>query len=112
MMSLRLRIIIAAILLIGLLYVIQKIKKGKLELRYCITWLLLPIVIFFIVVIPGALQGLANLLGIYNVMNMVFFLGFIFVIAVIFNLTVAVSKLDDRVRKLVQKEALKDKEGK
>ncbi len=109
MMTLRLRIIIAAILLLGLMYVIHKIKKGSLELRYAIVWLLLPIVIFLIVVIPGALTSLSNLLGIYNVMNMVFFLGFIFVILVLFNLTLAVSKLDDRIRKLTQKEALNNK---
>ena len=108
MMTMKLRVILALILLLGLGYLISLIKKRKLDLKYSILWLLVPVVIFIIIVIPGVLEWLAAALGIYDVMNMVFFLGFIFVIAVIFSLTVAISKMADSIRQLTQKVALEE----
>lgn len=108
MMSMKLRVVLALILLIGLGFLISLIKKRKLDLKYSIVWLLLPIVIFIIIIIPGLLEWMAAALGIYDVMNMVFFLGFIFVIAVIFSLTVAISKMADSIRQLTQKVALEE----
>ncbi len=108
MMSMKLRVIMALILLLGLMYLVRLIKKRKIDLKYSIVWLLLPIVILVIILIPGLLEWVAAAMGIYDVMNMVFFLGFIFVIAVIFSLTVAISKLADSMRQLTQKVALEE----
>ena len=108
MMSMKLRVIMALILLLGLMYLVRLIKKRKIDLKYSIVWLLLPIVILVIILIPGLLEWVAAVMGIYDVMNMVFFLGFIFVIAVIFSLTVAISKLADSMRQLTQKVALEE----
>ena len=110
MMTMKLRIILALILLLGLGYLSSLIKKRKLDLKYSILWLLVPVVILIIVVIPGVLESLAALLGIYDVMNMVFFLGFIFLISVVFSLTVAISKMADSMRQLTQKVALEEYE--
>ena len=104
----KLRVIMALILLLGLMYLVRLIKKRKIDLKYSIVWLLLPIVILVIILIPGLLEWVAAAMGIYDVMNMVFFLGFIFVIAVIFSLTVAISKLADSMRQLTQKVALEE----
>ncbi len=108
MMSMKLRVIMALILLLGLMYLVRLIKKRKIDLKYSIVWLLLPIVILVIILIPGLLEWVAAAMGIYDVMNMVFFLGFVFVIAVIFSLTVAISKLADSMRQLTQKVALEE----
>lgn len=108
MMTMKLRVILALILLLGLGYLISLIKKRKLDLKYSILWLLVPVVILIIVVIPGVLEWLAAILGIYDVMNMVFFLGFIFLISVVFSFTVALSKMADSIRQLTQKVALEE----
>ncbi len=108
MMTMKLRVILALILLLGLVYLISLIKKRKLDLKYSILWLLVPVVILIIVVIPGVLEWLAAILGIYDVMNMVFFLGFIFLISVVFSFTVALSKMADSIRQLTQKVALEE----
>jgi hypothetical protein len=104
----KLRVMLALILLLGLGYLSGLIKKRKLDLKYSILWLLVPVVILIIVVIPGVLEWLAAVLGIYDVMNMVFFLGFIFLISVVFSLTVAISKMADSMRQLTQKVALEE----
>ena len=106
MMTLRFRIITAIVLILGMIYIINKIRKRSLELKYSILWLVLPLLILIIIAVPGLLDGITALLGIYDVMNMVFFLGFVFVIAVIFSLTMALSKQEEKIRELTQKIAL------
>ncbi len=106
MMTLKLRVILAVIFLLCWIIVISKAKKRQLELKYAITWLLLPLVIFIIIAIPGALEWMAGILGIYDVVNMVFFMGFMFSMIVIYTLTIALSRHSDRIRKLTQMIAL------
>ena len=51
---------------------------------------------------PEKLQEIATTLGIYSPINMIFFLGFVFSLAIIFVLTVTVSRLSARIRRLAQ----------
>lgn len=110
MMTLRFQIIIACVLFIGFVMLVNLIRKRKLELKYAITWLLLVVGTALIVFIPGFLDWVARVLGIYDVTNMVFFVGFIFSIIIIFSLTIALSRNSDRVRKLAQMMALSEYE--
>ena len=108
MMKLKFRIILAVFLILGLIYVVNKIRKRELDLKYAITWILLSIVILIIVAVPGLLNWMTMALGIYDAMNMVFFLGFIFCILIIFSLTIALSRQAERIRELTQQVALSE----
>jgi len=112
MMTLEIRLIIIALLLIGLIFIINMIKKRKLELQYVITWIFLDLGLFLIVVIPGFLNWITKICGVYDATNMVFFLGFLFSIMLIFNITKTVSKNSERERKLAQRMALAEYENK
>ena len=57
------------------------------------------------------MQKLANVLGIYSPVNMIFFLGFVLSLVIIFTLTVALSRVTARVRKLAQMIALQEDEN-
>ena len=52
------------------------------------------------------LNVISKALGIYNEINMLFFLGFVFIILVIFSLTMSLSRNSERVRKMAQEIAL------
>ena len=108
MMKLKFRIILAVFLLLGIIYVVNKIRRRELDLKYAITWILLSIVILIIVAVPGLLNWMTVALGIYDAMNMVFFLGFIFCILIIFSLTIALSRQAERIRELTQQVALSE----
>ena len=56
--------------------------------------------------IPNLLNVISKALGIYNEINMLFFLGFVFIILVIFSLTMSLSRNSERVRKMAQEIAL------
>ena len=107
-MTLKLRIIILAVLLIGFIVVVSMIRRRSLELKYALTWFVLGVSLVVAVSVPGLLEDVSEMLGIYNPMNMVFFIGFALSIIVIFALTIALSRNSNRVRKMAQKIALNE----
>ncbi|MBQ6843141.1 MAG: DUF2304 domain-containing protein [Agathobacter sp.] len=107
-MTWKVRIAIIFVLILGLGVIVNLIRKRSLELKYALTWLFLGAALLLVVLVPGLLDLLATLLGIYNPMNMVFFLGFLFSVVVIFVLTMALSNNSNRVRKMAQKIALNE----
>lgn len=94
------------ILIVGiallLLFILNMIRKRKLELKYALVWLIVLVILFIFALMPEKLQEIATTLGIYSPINMIFFLGFVFSLAIIFVLTVTVSRLSARIRRLAQ----------
>lgn len=107
-MTLKLKIVILAVIFVALVIIVNLIRKRYLELKYALVWIILGCGLFIAVVIPGAMQTMADVLGIYSPMNMVFFLGFLFSLIVIFSLTMSLSRNSIRVRKMAQKIALNE----
>lgn len=105
-MSIRIKCVIIVVLILGLLKILGLIKKNKLELKYALSWLFLELGILIITLIPNLLNVISKVLGIYNEINMLFFLGFVFIILVIFSLTMSLSRNSERVRKMAQEIAL------
>ena len=94
-------ILIVGIVLL-LLFILNMIRKRKLELKYSLVWLIVLVFLLIMAMMPEKLQEIATSLGIYSPINMIFFLGFVFSLAIIFVLTVTVSRLSARIRRLAQ----------
>lgn len=109
-MNARLEIIVAVILFIGLLYVVNQVRKKRLEVRYALIWLILGFGILLFDIVSGLTEWMANLLGIAAPVNMLFFLGFLFSLFIIYGLTRTVSQLSNQVKHLTQQLALLEKE--
>lgn len=109
-MNIRLQIIIAAIILVALGFIINMIRKKSLELRYALAWLIVGVGVLILDIFPELMIKLANILGIYSPVNMLFFLGFCFSLIIIFILTVAVSRMSIRIKNLTQELALYERE--
>lgn len=105
-MSLRVQIIVIMVLIMGLIVILNMVKKRALELKYVLGWILCDLALLVFAIFPDLMNRLAGFLGIYSPVNMIFFLGFLFSIIIIFSLTVALSRVTSRVRKLAQKMAL------
>lgn len=107
---LKLQLIAGAILLFGLLWIINMIRKRKLELKYALAWMIAILMMLVVAVFPPILRVVSYLFGIATPVNTLFLLGFIFSLALLFIMTVTVSRLSDRVRQLSQAIALNEKE--
>ncbi len=105
-MSLRLQVVIALLALFMLLYLVNMVRTKKIDLRYCLSWMALVVLVLILDIFPFILFYITRLLGIETPSNMVFFVGYIFAIILIFSLTVSVSRLSDKVKILTQEIAL------
>lgn len=109
MMGLKLQLIIAVIIIIGILYIISLIRRNRLELKYALSWLIVAVLVLIMDIFPAVMDKLALLLGIASPMNMMFFMGFLFLLVIILTLTVTVSIAASSVKRLTQKIALLEK---
>lgn len=108
MMTLKLQLIIGAILVIALIAIVNMIRQRKLELKYALSWLIAIAFVLILDCFPVLLTRLSEFLGIWAPVNMIFFLGFCFALMIIFILTVTLSRMSERVRKLAQAVALNE----
>lgn len=109
-MTFKLQIILLLVSMCGLVFIFKLIAKGVLQLRYSILWLLVGTTFTILAIFPKILNLISQLLGIITPVNALFLTGYIFLLALIFSLTIAVSRYSDKVKDLVQEIALLKKE--
>lgn len=102
------RIQIVAVIAAGclLLFVLELVRRRRLLERYALLWLLSAVVLLVLAVWRGALQELADLVGIAYPPNALFFVAFGFVLALLLHFSVATSRHSDQLKVLAQRLAL------
>lgn len=108
MMTVKLQLIIGFFLVLALIAITNMIRQRKLELKYALSWLIAIVFVLVLDCFPILLVRLSAFLGIWAPVNMIFFLGFCFSLMIIFILTVTLSRMSERVRKLAQAVALNE----
>lgn len=108
-MSERLRILLALLVLAYTLTTVRMIRRGRLNLSYSLLWLFLSGVMLLVLIVPQVVDGLTRLMGIDLPINMVLTAFAFFSLAMLFFLTVAASRANEKVRSLVQQMALLEK---
>ena len=64
MMTTALRIFIAVLDILGLLYILQLVRKNRLDLKYALSWLVVSIFVLIMVLFPNLMEKLEDFLGI------------------------------------------------
>lgn len=108
MMTVKLQIIVGICLFLALTVIVYMIKKRSLDLKYALSWLLALVFVLVLDLFPVLLTKLSMALGVWAPVNMIFFLGFCFSLLIIFTLTVMLSRMAERVRKLAQAVAMNE----
>ena len=91
---------IAAIIL--LILIVTSLKKNAISIKNSIAWLLLPIIFLIIAIFPEPLTILSNWLGFETFSNFIFLVAIALLIILCFSLTVAISKQQSQITKLIQ----------
>lgn len=105
-MTLKIQIIVAVVILLGLAGIANMVRKEALDLKYALSWLTVGIIVLVLDVFPGLMNSLVHLLGIEIPVNMMFFFGFCFTLFLVFILTVKVSRQEEQIKRLTQEMAL------
>ena len=96
-------VFVAALLLVG---VIDLVRRRRLLERYALLWLLSSVVLLGLAIWRGALDKIAEALGIAYPPNALFIVAFGFVLWLLLHFSVAISRLSDQSKILAQRLAL------
>ncbi len=109
-MSIRLQILVGVLIVASLLIIANMVRKKKMGLKYALVWFFVGAIVLLFDIFPELLNWVTRLVGIDLPVNMLFFMGFAFSLLIIMTLTVSVSKLSERVKRLTQEMALLEAE--
>lgn len=103
------RVILLVGVLIFILLILFLMRKGRMSLKYSLIWLLAGIVLLLAAIFPQMIRFFTRLIGVYSEVNAVFFVGVCFLLLIILSLTSIASGQTDRIRTLVQQQAMLEK---
>ncbi len=106
MMSLRLQMGIIFIMLLVVVIIVHFLRKKSIDFRYALAWIFVDVCIIILALFPQTMIWLSEILGVASPVNMVLFAGLCLALVVIFSLSMSVSRLADKVRKLSQEIAI------
>ncbi|MDD4851133.1 MAG: DUF2304 domain-containing protein [Gemmiger sp.] len=82
------------------------LKKGLMTVKYSLLWLCLAIVLVIFAAFPYVVFVLRDLLDIEMPVNLVFLLMFCFVLFVLLSLSIAITQLAEKCKRLTQANAI------
>lgn len=99
--------LLGALVLLVIIFVF--LKKGLMTVKYSLLWLGLSIVLVIFAACPYVVFVLRDILDIEMPVNLVFLLMFCFVLVVLLSLSIAITQLADKCKRLTQENALLEK---
>ena len=109
-MTIVFRIVLIAVAVLSLLYMMRKIHQSKLQIEHSIFWFIFSIVILIMAIFPILPTLLAKLLGIQSTVNLVFLIIIFVLIIRLFQVSMQLSKIENRLKNFVQHEAIRERE--
>ena len=101
-----LKIIAIVVCGIGLMVIVELIRRGRLKEKYSLLWLFAGIILLIFSLSRGLLEYVSSLLGIYYPPSLLFLLAFMFLLLITLHFSVVISGLSDKNKKLAQEVAL------
>ncbi len=89
-----------------IVYIMTLIGRKRMDFKFGFGWIFVSICIIILGIFPNLLVAISNLLGIASPVNMLFLFGFLLSIFIIFSLSMTISELTDKVKKLSQELAI------
>ncbi|HCJ09224.1 MAG TPA: DUF2304 domain-containing protein [Lachnospiraceae bacterium] len=104
-----LRVLLITMSVLSLFYVISKIRNSKMQIEYSIFWILMSFVMIIMSVFPEIVYWITTTMRMISPANVVY----LFIIAILlvksFMMTIEISKLEDKVKDLVQQIGINEK---
>ena len=104
---LQLYMILGAVILLAVIFCL--LKRGLMSVKYSLLWLLLAVCLVIAAAVPYTVFVLRDLLDIQMPVNLRFLLMFCFVLVVLLSLSVAITQLAEKCKRLTQANAILEK---
>lgn len=87
-------------------FVFLLLRKGVLREKYAVLWLMVSGTALILALIPGALRGISDSLGVQTPSNLLFFVTVVLLVLVSVQLSYELSRHEARIRRLAEEIAL------
>lgn len=102
-----------AFAIIFMLFILNLVRKNKLDEKYSILWIILSLIILWVSIYPDIIIIIASKFDVYYPPSLMFLIGFFIVGAYIIHISVTITRQNKMIVKLTQELAiLKNKEEK
>ena len=91
------------------LLIFTLLKRGLMSVKYSLLWLLLAVALVIAAAFPYVIYVLRDVLSIEMPVNLVFLLMFCFVLVVLLSLSIAITQLAEKCKRLTQANAILEK---
>lgn len=105
-MILRSTIFFIVLTLVMLLFVGKLLRSRKIREHYAVLWMAVGLLMIVLVAFPGLLNWLAHLVGVALPSNLLFILAIMMLLGVALQLTLELSRSEDRIRVLAENIAI------
>ena len=86
------------------------LKNKRLLLKYSLLWIFAGVLMLVMALFPSLLEKLSDLVGIYDPVNALFAILFFCIIILLVSLTSIVSTQNEKLKRLVQHQAILEEE--
>lgn len=101
-MTLKLQLLLIAFSIFSLLILVRMVVRYRLELKYSLLWLLLSGILILLSIFPNIPYVFTYWLGFEKPVNFIFFVGVMLSMAIIFSLTISLSRISGKITSLSQ----------
>ena len=105
--TLQLELLLCSVCLLAVIF--YMLKKNLLSVKYSLLWLFFAAALILFAAVPYVVYVLRDILNIEIPVNLVFVLLFCFVLLVLLSVSVAISQLAEKAKRLAQSNALLEK---
>ena len=98
--QLQLFMVLGALMLLCIIFTL--LKRGLMSVKYSLLWLLLAVALVIAAAFPYVIYVLRDVLSIEMPVNLVFLLMFCFVLVVLLSLSIAITQLAEKCKRLTQ----------
>ena len=92
--------------LVSVAMLVELLRRQVLKVKYAALWLAMGVATLVLAVAPGLLDGLASLLGVADPPNLLFFVAILVLLAVTVQLSLELSRMEERIRTLAEHVAM------
>lgn len=105
--TLQIELLLGSVFLLGIIF--YMLKKNMLSVKYSLLWLFFAAVLILFAAVPYIVYVLRDILNIEVPANLVFILLFCFVLLLLLSISVAISQLAEKTKRMAQSNALLEK---
>ncbi len=109
-MNNRLQLFLTIIIFIQIYFIIKRIRRKKLSIRFGILWIFFTLIMEFGILFPKFIFYISDFFGFEAASNMILILFIFFLFYVSLLLSIRISKQNDQIKTLVQEISILKKE--